>query len=137
LRDARIATSRPDRLLQLVDELAPPARPGALAVVPELAAVAKRWSPIAATVAVTSPSSPRWTASPSSVGRYTSLHSVSGNARDDVWSVGDLGTIVHWDGTAWSTVPSSTTLDLEGVWAHGADDICGRWPRRSSSRPCW
>jgi hypothetical protein len=64
-----------------------------------------------------------WTASPSSVGTYTSLHSVSGNASDDVWSVGDSGTIVHWDGTAWSTVPSGTTLDLEGVWADGADDV--------------
>ncbi|HEY6174839.1 MAG TPA: hypothetical protein VIX73_10360 [Kofleriaceae bacterium] len=65
----------------------------------------------------------RWTASPSSIGMYTSLHSVSGNASHDVWSVGDSGTIVHWDGSAWSTVPSSTTLDLEGVWADGADDV--------------
>jgi hypothetical protein len=33
------------------------------------------------------------------------LSGVSGSGRSDVWVVGDVGTILHWDGTAWTQVP--------------------------------
>ena len=34
---------------------------------------------------------------------------------DDVWAVGDVGTILHWDGQAWSNIPSGTNAHLHGV----------------------
>lgn len=40
------------------------------------------------------------------------LNSVWGSARNDVWAVGTGGTIIHFNGTAWSTQPSPTTGDL-------------------------
>jgi archaellum component FlaF (FlaF/FlaG flagellin family) len=51
------------------------------------------------------------------------LYAVAGYGEpDDVWAVGAEGTIVHWDGSAWKQVPSSTRSWLSGVWASGPDD---------------
>ncbi len=44
-------------------------------------------------------------------------------ASDDVWVVGDLGVIVHYDGTAWSHVLSSTGNDLISLWGVGPDEV--------------
>jgi uncharacterized membrane protein len=44
------------------------------------------------------------------------LRSVFGFGPDDVWAVGDDGVIVHYDGSAWSTVASGTTTPLRAVW---------------------
>jgi len=30
---------------------------------------------------------------------------------------------VHWDGSAWTSVPSGTTDFLTGVWGSGANDV--------------
>jgi hypothetical protein len=37
--------------------------------------------------------------------------------------VGDSGTIAHWNGSAWTSVPSGTTNHLVGVWGSGASDV--------------
>jgi pyruvate/2-oxoglutarate dehydrogenase complex dihydrolipoamide acyltransferase (E2) component len=47
------------------------------------------------------------------------LNRVRGTAADDVWAVGDGGTILHWDGIEWSEQASGTPNDLDGVWAVG------------------
>lgn len=47
---------------------------------------------------------------------------VWGPAAGDVWAVGGAGTIRHWNGTAWATVPSPTRQTLRGVWASSASD---------------
>jgi hypothetical protein len=52
-----------------------------------------------------------------------SLYNLWGSGRDDVWAVGDSGTILHGDGILWSTVPSSTSRALRGVWGSGRDDV--------------
>ena len=44
-------------------------------------------------------------------------------ARDDVWAVGEHGTILHFDGIAWRPVASPTTFDLRGLWAASARDL--------------
>jgi len=43
------------------------------------------------------------------------LYDIDGVAETDVWSVGRSGTIVHYDGTSWSTVISPTVKDLRGI----------------------
>ena len=42
---------------------------------------------------------------------------------NDVWAVGDNGTIEHFDGTAWSLIASPVTTSLDAVWGSGATDV--------------
>lgn len=41
----------------------------------------------------------------------------------DVWSAGVAGTILHFDGTRWSAVPSPVEVDLYGLWGSSATDV--------------
>ncbi|HSA22742.1 MAG TPA: hypothetical protein P5076_14910, partial [Myxococcota bacterium] len=41
----------------------------------------------------------------------------------DVWAVGRNGAAAHWDGLAWVEVATSTSADLEGLWAAGPTDL--------------
>ncbi|MBI5487551.1 MAG: DUF4215 domain-containing protein [Deltaproteobacteria bacterium] len=58
---------------------------------------------------------------PVAVSATADLYAVGGSAPDDVWIVGDAGTILHWDGAAWTSTTSGTRA-LRGVWAAGASD---------------
>jgi hypothetical protein len=40
-----------------------------------------------------------------------------------VFAVGWEGTIVHYDGAAWSAMSSGTTNDLSGVWGSSGSDV--------------
>jgi hypothetical protein len=51
------------------------------------------------------------------------LYDLWGASRDDVWAVGAAGTIVHWDGRAWSAVASPTQVELRGIWGSAANDV--------------
>jgi hypothetical protein len=51
------------------------------------------------------------------------LDAVWGAAADDVWAVGAAGTILHWNGAAWSPSASGTTTELEDVWGSGPADV--------------
>ena len=46
-----------------------------------------------------------------------------GSTSNDVWTVGDGGTILHWDGTAWSAFVGGTTKSLSGVWGSASNDV--------------
>ncbi len=46
-----------------------------------------------------------------------------GFAADDVFVVGNEGTILHWDGSAFTVESSSTTQNLWGVWGASSDDV--------------
>jgi len=45
----------------------------------------------------------------------TTLRSISGNSASHIFAVGDDGTIVHFNGTAWAHEPSVTSRDLRAV----------------------
>jgi hypothetical protein len=51
------------------------------------------------------------------------LDGLWGSGATDVWAVGAGGTILHWDGAAWSPSPSGTNADLSSVWGSGATDV--------------
>lgn len=61
---------------------------------------------------------------------------VYGFGPDDVWSVGEEGGVVHWDGSAWTSLDPGTTEDLWGVFGFATDDLWivggdvdgGSWP---------
>lgn len=51
------------------------------------------------------------------------LQDIWGAGANDIWAVGRHGTILHWDGAAWSRTPSPTTLDLVAVSGTGTHDV--------------
>ncbi|NVJ04322.1 hypothetical protein HUW63_03575 [Myxococcus sp. AM001] len=42
---------------------------------------------------------------------------------DDVWVVGNEGTVLHGDGVQWRRVPVPTAQDLWGIWGADPDDV--------------
>jgi photosystem II stability/assembly factor-like uncharacterized protein len=46
-----------------------------------------------------------------------------GNSGSNVFAVGSEGTILHYDGTTWSTMTSGSTADLRGVWGSSGSDL--------------
>jgi hypothetical protein len=73
-----------------------------------------------------------WSVSLPASGQF-SLRGLHGTGPDDVWVTGTdegapafVSEVVHWDGTAWSTVPLPTMLasyELGPVWASATDDV--------------
>jgi hypothetical protein len=51
------------------------------------------------------------------------LYGVWGSSGSDVFAVGSAGTILHYDGTAWSAMSSNTTERLRGVWGSSGSDV--------------
>lgn len=45
-----------------------------------------------------------------------SINRIWGNNSNSVYVVGNLGTIVHYDGVSWNRMESGTTVDLLDVW---------------------
>ena len=41
----------------------------------------------------------------------------------DVFAVGDGGTILHYNGSTWSSMTSGTTNYLRGVWGSSGSDV--------------
>ena len=63
---------------------------------------------------------------------------------------GDIGTILHYDGTAWSPYSSRTTLLLSAVWGNSGTDVFAvgyngtivhydgtDWTRHASGTSAW
>ena len=48
---------------------------------------------------------------------------VHGFGHDDVWAVGELGTIVHFDGSQWTTVQTGGNYTLWGIWGESAAEM--------------
>ncbi len=51
------------------------------------------------------------------------LASVWGSGPDDVWAVGAAGSVIHWDGSVWVSVPIDTKLSLQAVHGTGPHDV--------------
>jgi hypothetical protein len=46
-----------------------------------------------------------------------------GSSPDDVWGVGNAGTIAQWDGRVWAHHRLGIKTDLRGVWGSAPDDV--------------
>ena len=51
------------------------------------------------------------------------LNWMYGFGPSDLWSVGNAGTILHYDGSIWKEVESPTSENLWGIWGAGPDDL--------------
>jgi hypothetical protein len=56
-------------------------------------------------------------------GTRASLNSVWGSSGDDVFAVGDSGTILHFDGSTWNPMSSGTEEPLNDVWGNSATRV--------------
>ena len=52
-----------------------------------------------------------------------SLSGIWGTSSTDVFAVGDSGTILHYDGAAWSPMNSGTARGLDSVWGSSPSDV--------------
>jgi hypothetical protein len=53
----------------------------------------------------------------------TSLHSIWGSSGQNIFVVGDSGTILHFNGISWESVASGGGEALYGVWGSSATDV--------------
>ncbi|PKN48167.1 MAG: hypothetical protein CVU59_00055 [Deltaproteobacteria bacterium HGW-Deltaproteobacteria-17] len=53
----------------------------------------------------------------------STLNDVFCNSPTDVWAVGMNGTILHYDGSVWTSVDSGTSETLQSVWANSEDNV--------------
>ncbi|MBX3211150.1 MAG: hypothetical protein KF850_03890 [Labilithrix sp.] len=51
------------------------------------------------------------------------LVSVWGSGKDDVWAVGAAGSVIHWDGSEWTSANVDTDQALYAVWGTGPNDV--------------
>jgi hypothetical protein len=51
------------------------------------------------------------------------INAVWGNSGSDVFAVGAYGDILHYNGTAWSTMTSGSGAWLYGVWGSSGSDV--------------
>jgi hypothetical protein len=65
-----------------------------------------------------------WTAPTSPPSNTINLNGVWGTAPDDVFAVGDVGTVLHSSGNnVWTAQTSGTTLTLYAVAGSGTGDV--------------
>jgi photosystem II stability/assembly factor-like uncharacterized protein len=63
----------------------------------------------------------RWVEAPRETDRF--LRHVFGLNASDVYAVGDSGTVLHWNGSAWRLMAVPTDTLLRGVWGSGPSDV--------------
>jgi hypothetical protein len=51
------------------------------------------------------------------------LYAIHGTAPDDIWAVGQGGTLLHRDRAGWHVLPAPANQDLFAVWAIGPGDV--------------
>ena len=51
------------------------------------------------------------------------LKGLSGTGLTDVWAVGDAGTALHYDGQAWTLIPTGVSVSLKGILANAPNSI--------------
>ena len=51
------------------------------------------------------------------------LHAVWGSGPDDVYAVGDEGTVAHRTRDGWSLENAGTTAPLRALWGAGPNDV--------------
>lgn len=51
------------------------------------------------------------------------LYAIWGSAADDIFTVGAMGIIRHFDGASWSNMQSDTASDLYSIWGSSGTDV--------------
>jgi hypothetical protein len=51
------------------------------------------------------------------------INHIGGSSENDVYAVGDYGSVMHYDGDSWSPLPGFTNARLTAVWAWSHDNV--------------
>jgi hypothetical protein len=51
------------------------------------------------------------------------LRGVYAGSVTQAWAVGDGGTLIRWDGSAWTPATSGTTQALNGIWGASSAEV--------------
>jgi hypothetical protein len=51
------------------------------------------------------------------------LNAVWGSSTDDIWAVGDKGTIIHWDGSEWRKIDAGISTRITAIWGISQSEI--------------
>jgi hypothetical protein len=51
------------------------------------------------------------------------LDAIWGTSQNDVWAAGSAGTILHYDGAAWTPTPTGVQNTFYGLWGSGPNDV--------------
>lgn len=51
------------------------------------------------------------------------LKALWGSSGDDLWASGANGSLLYYDGFAWTPVPNGSKGDLTGIWGSGPNDV--------------
>jgi hypothetical protein len=51
------------------------------------------------------------------------LYALWGTSDTDIYAAGNLGKLIHYNGTSWSAVTSGTLLPLHGLWGTASTDV--------------
>ncbi len=57
-----------------------------------------------------------WTSYPNPPNFQGGLNSIWGSSDKDIWAASDVGSVLHWDGQAWSWFSTKTRLSLRAIW---------------------
>lgn len=60
-----------------------------------------------------------WTVS--ATGKSANLRGVDGSSATNIWAVGDISVLLHWDGTAWESESSDSVATLNAVFVPDAE----------------
>lgn len=55
-------------------------------------------------------------------GKTANLRGVSGSSATNIWAVGDLSSLLHWNGSSWSSEESDSTATLNAVFVPDEDN---------------
>ena len=64
-----------------------------------------------------------WSADTTTIPGNTALGALWGTSASNVWTGGDGGYLLHFDGSHWTQVASSADRAIDGMWGSGASDI--------------
>jgi len=64
-----------------------------------------------------------WCPVPTGVSAVYALVSVWGAGKDDVWVGGSGGTLIHWDGVAWTPTTTGVKNTFNVIWGNGSTDV--------------
>ncbi len=65
-------------------------------------------------------------------GTWRDLSAVAGTGPGDLWTAGQGGTLMHWDGRAWARSASGTDVTLGGLFAVSASEVWA-WSARGAT----
>lgn len=51
------------------------------------------------------------------------MNAIWGTGPSDIWAVGEYGTALHWNGSAWLQIPTGTTVKLTAVWGRSSSQV--------------